>query len=154
LLALSGLAAGPARAERGWAYDLTREFMSPWHLSEPLSECNNPNAEGLRIWIASQESLGRTRAEVEAELIAQYGEKIRQVPKAEGRAWLAYAIPALALAAGLAIVVAFLRRQGGVRSDVQSPGDNAAARNGSPDPDLAARVDAEFAAYESADPGE
>jgi cytochrome c-type biogenesis protein CcmH/NrfF len=71
-------------------------------------------------------------------------------PRAEGRGVLAYAIPAALLAIGLAVLVAFLRKQGGAApSASESPGPNGAALAGTPDAELLSRLDAEIAHFES-----
>lgn len=150
-LAVSLGADAPAHAqsEEIWGSELANELMSPWCPGFALPDCTSGYAKQLHAWILEQEKLGRPRAEVEAEVLARYGEKIRQAPKAEGRAWFAYAIPALALAAGLGIVVRFLRRQGVAKGASAAPSVTASPLT---DQDLAARVAAELAAYENTNP--
>lgn len=138
--------------EKGWGSELANELMSPWCPGFALPDCTSGYAKQLHAWIIEQDKLGRPRAEVEAEVLARYGEKILQAPKAEGRAWFAYVIPAVALAAGAAIVGVFLLRQSAGAGATQSSPVNGAANDGAPDARLGARVDAELAAYESANP--
>ena len=95
----------------GWAHTLSREMMSPCCPGRSLADCPSPQAESLRLWIVVQESTGRSRADVEAELYERYGDAIRGAPRAEGSGICAYAIPVLAFAAGGVLVVAFLRRR-------------------------------------------
>src|SRR5215475_3215658 len=95
-LALAVRAAGaeaPQQDER-WAYDLAHELMSPYCPGRALAECPSPQADQLRLWIISQARAGKTRAEVEAELAANFGDQIRQTPRAEGIGLVAYAVPA------------------------------------------------------------
>ena len=141
VLALGG--AAHAEEAPSWGYELADELMSPWCPGFALPDCSSGYASELRLWILEQEKLGRPRAAVEAEILARYGEKMLQAPKAEGRGLLAYAIPAALILVGLAVLVLFLRRQGA-----------AAQPAAAADPRLLSRVDAEFAAYESTNPAE
>jgi len=146
-------AAAPAHAqqEEGWGYTLANELMSPWCPGFALPDCSSGYASELRLWILEQERLGRSEADVKAEILAKYGEQMLQAPSARGRGVLAYAIPAALILAGGVVLVVFLRRQAGPTSGIQNPGPNTDAMLGTPDPSLMARVDAEIAAYESGD---
>jgi len=97
---------------KGWSKDLESELMSPFCPGRSLTECPSPQASELRLWIAAQEKAGVPRADVEAQLFRQYGDQLRASPRAEGFGLLAYLVPGLALLAGGAAVVTFLRRQG------------------------------------------
>ena len=68
----------------GWAHALSRDMMSPVCPGRSLADCPSPQAESLRLWIVVQESTGRSRADVEAELYERYGDAIRGAPRAEG----------------------------------------------------------------------
>ena len=111
--ACAALAVGAPRAhaEGGWAYDLMNELMSPYCPGRPLADCPSPQAQTLRMWLIVQEAAGRPRAEVEAEVVARYGESVLSAPKAEGSGLAAYVLPALAFVAGGALWFGFLRRQ-------------------------------------------
>lgn len=113
LTALAGLmlAAAPAVGADGWGYDLADELMSPYCPGRALSECPSPQAEDLRRWILDQASAGRSRAEVEAELYGEWGDTLRQAPRAEGVGLVAYLIPVAVILAGAVLVAVFLRRQ-------------------------------------------
>jgi cytochrome c-type biogenesis protein CcmH/NrfF len=63
------------------------------------------------MWLIVQEAAGRPRAEVEAELIARYGESVLGAPRARGFGLTAYLIPVAVVAAGAALLLWFLRRQ-------------------------------------------
>jgi cytochrome c-type biogenesis protein CcmH len=136
---------GPPPSESGWGYALANELMSPWCPGFALPDCSSGYAADLRLWILEQERLGRSEDDVKAEILARYGEKMLQAPRAEGRGIFAYAIPAAAVLAGLAVLVAFLRRQGGT-DDAAGAG----ALPGTPDAAALARVDAEIAQLERA----
>jgi cytochrome c-type biogenesis protein CcmH/NrfF len=112
-LALGALAsaAPAARASQGWAYEMANELMSPYCPGRSVADCPSPQAQTLRMWLIVQESAGRTRAEVEAELVSRYGESILGAPRARGFGLTAYLIPAAIVAAGAALLSWFLRRQ-------------------------------------------
>ena len=101
-LALAVLAGGALRAEasEGWAYEMANELMSPFCPGRSIADCPSPQAQTLRMWLIVQESSGRPRAEVEAELVARYGESVLGAPRARGFGLTAYAIPAAVVAAG------------------------------------------------------
>ncbi len=148
---LAGLALGAAaqaEEQTAWGYELADELMSPWCPGFALPDCSSGYASDLRLWILEQEKRGRSREDVKAEILARYGDEMLQAPKAEGLGVLAYAIPAgLVLAGGLVLFV-FLRGQGGAARGARDP------QAGAADPQLAVRIDAEFAAYENTKPVE
>lgn len=150
-LGLALVAAAPASAEEeGWSYDLANELMSPYCPGRALSECPSPQAAELRAWIVHQEKTGASRAEVEEVLFARFGDQIRQAPRAEGMGLVAYVIPGVLTAAGLALVVVFFRRARARRSaaEAQAPPPAGWPPPPSLDPELARQVDAELAAAE------
>jgi cytochrome c-type biogenesis protein CcmH len=142
----------PAQPKAEWGYALANELMSPWCPGFALPDCSSGYASDLRLWILEQERLGRSEEDVKAEILARYGEKMLQAPKAEGRGVLAYAIPAAVILVGFAVLVTFLRKQGrgAAPSAVGNPGPNPQALAGAPDGAALARADAELARFESA----
>jgi cytochrome c-type biogenesis protein CcmH/NrfF len=137
-------AAARAAEEEGWGYALSNELMSPWCPGFALPDCSSGYAADLRLWILEQERLGRTQEEVKAEILARYGDKMLQAPKAEGRGILAYAIPAAVILGGLAVLVTFLRAQRApAQAGVVETGITALAL----DPLLLTQVDRELASY-------
>jgi cytochrome c-type biogenesis protein CcmH/NrfF len=109
VLGLAGAGAAEEAAE-AWAYELSHDLMSPFCPGRTLAECPSPQADELRLWILEQARAGATREEVEAELLASFGDKLRQAPRAEGIGLVAYAVPGVFLLAGGALLLAFLRR--------------------------------------------
>ena len=109
LLALGVVPAQAASAE--WGYTLIDELMSPYCPGRALSECPSPDAEKLRVWILNQEKAGRDQESVKEELIGQFGEALRQSPKAEGVGVIAYVIPMVVFAAGGLLVAVLLSRK-------------------------------------------
>jgi len=63
------------------------------------------------LWMIVQEAAGRTREDVEAELLAKYGDVIRPAPRARGFGVTAYVFPVFAFLAGGVFVALYLRRQ-------------------------------------------
>ncbi len=123
LLALWLLAPLAARADSGsdgspWAYAVANELMSPYCPGRTLADCPSDQAAQLRRWILDQEQKGRSRADVESELYARYGDVIRQAPRPDGFGLAAYVIPTVAFLAGGTLVGLFLRRQ---RSALAAP---------------------------------
>ncbi len=143
VLAMLGLCTVASASEEpeGWAYELASELMSPYCPGRTLSECPSPQADQLRTWIILQEASGRTRAEVEVELIGRFGDGIRSRPRAEGFGLMAYVLPVLIFVGGGLLVAVFLRRQtqGGPAS--QPPTAPAETL----DPELERRIDEELA---------
>jgi cytochrome c-type biogenesis protein CcmH/NrfF len=117
--ALLGLGLLPALAVRavaaevgaGWAHAVAREFMSPYCPGRTLADCPSPQAQTLRSWILVQEAAGRTREDVESELLERYGDQLLAAPRARGFGLTAYAVPIGVFLAGGALVAFFLRRQ-------------------------------------------
>jgi cytochrome c-type biogenesis protein CcmH/NrfF len=152
LLTVAFASACQEQEDAGWGYALADELMSPWCPGFALPDCASGYASDLRLWILEQERLGRPEAEVKAEILARYGEQMLQAPRAEGRGALAYAIPAALVGIGLAVLIAFLRKQGSaapLASGSENPGPNGEALAGTPDAELLSRVDAEIAHFES-----
>ena len=114
--------------------------MSPWCPGRALAECPSEPADRLRQWILAQERAGASREEVLARLEDEFGDKIRQTPRAEGVGLVAYAIPVLTLLVGGALVVVFLRRQGQGGESVAP----AVAATAPLDPELERRLDREL----------
>jgi cytochrome c-type biogenesis protein CcmH/NrfF len=143
------LAAASATADQGapaggWAYDVANELMSPYCPGRTLNDCPSSQAAELKAWIVAQDAAGRPRADVENELLARYGDVILQAPKATGFGLTAYVLPVVAFAAGLALVVTFLRRQGA--RPAAPPGVGTARALASLDPDRARALERELEA--------
>jgi cytochrome c-type biogenesis protein CcmH/NrfF len=142
--ALVGVVAAPGRGSaepEGWAYEVAAELMSPFCLGRTLADCPSDQARSLALWIVVQEAAGRTRADVEEELFARYGEVMRPAPRAHGIGLAAYVIPALAFAGGGTLVGVFLMRQTRARQAAPPAAGSAAPT----DPELERLVDEELA---------
>ena len=139
LLGLALPAAAQSAEPEGWGYELSHEIMSPFCPGRSLADCPSPQAESLRAWIVIQEATGRSRADVEAELLERFGDVILSAPRAEGIGLAAYAIPVLAFLAGGVLVGVVLRR---ITRAGSAPAAPAAE---SLDPELARLVDEDLA---------
>ena len=139
LIALS-MSSTPALSEESadWAYALHNELMSPFCPGRTLADCTSPQAANLRMWITVQAAAGRTRSDVEEELLERYGDVLRSAPLPTGLGFAAYAFPVIAFLAWGILVVVFLRRQ--TRS-----GAKATRFAVSRDPDLERIIDEELA---------
>lgn len=141
LLALAAASDGAAREPEGWSYDLAHELMSPYCPGRTLAECPSGKADTLRAWLQAQETSGRGKDEVEAELVARFGVQILSAPPPEGFGLAAYFVPVLAFVAGGVVVAHFLRKQ--TREAAAAPRPKPAPA-GSGDPDLERLVDEEL----------
>lgn len=154
-LALAGcaLAAGAAFAEEkgepaaGFGYALAHDLMSPFCPGRTLAQCPSPQADALRVWILAQEAAGATREEVEAELVARYGEELRLAPPAAGLGGAAaYGVPILAVIVGGPVAFVALRRLVGRSGpDDRPPSGASAPKPPALDADVAAQLERELA---------
>ncbi len=111
LLCLPTLAADVRAEEAGWSYEMWNDLMSPYCPGRTLADCPSEKAEELRGWIVDQEAEGRSAEEVHAEILAAFGDVVRQAPVPTGLGLAAYVIPILLFLAGGGLVGVFLRRQ-------------------------------------------
>jgi cytochrome c-type biogenesis protein CcmH/NrfF len=148
-IALVLVLAVPATAEEAtWGYELSHELMSPFCPGRTLASCPSSKADELRVWILMQEAAGATREEVEAELVARYGQAILPAPAPEDATGIVgYAVPILAIVAGAPLVFWLLRR---LTTAPQAPPTRGPAAGrptpatGPADDEYAARVDREL----------
>jgi len=85
--------------------------MSPFCPGRTLPDCPSPQAAELQRWIREQERIGRTRSDVEAELVTHFGDVILQSPRASGYGLAAYLVPVAVFLAGGSLLFYFLRRE-------------------------------------------
>jgi len=114
---LAARAAPPARATLP---DIEDEVMCTV-CGVPLQEAGEaPFAVRERNFINARIARGETKAQIKRELVAQYGSDVLALPKASGFALAAYAVPVLAVLAGilaLALLAPRWRRRGARRSE-------------------------------------
>jgi cytochrome c-type biogenesis protein CcmH/NrfF len=140
--AFVGLAGSAPAAEEAprWPYELAGELMSPFCPGATLAECTSQDAQTLRMWMVVQAAAGRSREEVEAELLARYGESMLAAPRPRGMGLAAYAIPVVAFMAGGGLLSLFLRRSTARVSAQPAPAGPAPL-----DAELARRVEEDLA---------
>lgn len=100
-----------AAGDEGWAYNLAAELLSPYCPGRTLADCPSQDAQTLRVWLITQAAAGRSRADVEAELVDRFGEEILAAPPTRGFGLTAYVVPVAAFGLGGLLVAVFLRRQ-------------------------------------------
>ena len=149
LLALALVAASPAAAQtpRASLPDIEDEVMC-LECGTALNVSNSDVADQERDFIAGLIAQGKSKAEIKAALVDEYGPRVLAEPEDDGFQLTAWVVPLLAAFAALALVVLVARRwRGRGRA-----GDAAAAATGGPEAALdevdARRLDAELAAYD------
>ncbi len=145
LVALAALAPPAAAAEpRASLTDIEDEVMC-LECGTALNVSNSDVADQEREFIAELIAQGKTKREVKAALVAEYGPRVLAEPADEGFELTAWLVPVLAGLGALALVALTARRWRRARSGGPggTAGDDAAL-----DPDDARRLDAELAAFD------
>jgi cytochrome c-type biogenesis protein CcmH len=95
---------------------------------EPLAVAQSPEAFQERDYIRQLIAQGKTRAQIEDDLVTQYGPAVLARPPAHGVNVLIYIVPPLVLILGLATLAVFVPRwrRRARQSDAEQP-DRAAA---------------------------
>ncbi len=104
-------------AGRAWAaptlddqvYAIARELRCPVCEAQTVADSDAELARQMRAEIRARLARGQSREEIIAYFVAQFGEGVLAAPPARGLGLLLWVFPALALAAGAAVVWAFLR---------------------------------------------
>jgi cytochrome c-type biogenesis protein CcmH len=138
----SAAAAAPAQTSLA---DVEDEVMCPI-CGTLLELAESPQAERERVFIKGQIAAGRSKAEIEDALVAEYGREVLALPGGSGFDLSAYLVPAIAFAfavAGLAVGVRRWRRAGGPPDGSTRP----PAASG-PEGEDAARLEADLARYD------
>ena len=142
LLAVVLLApAADAAAPRASLPDIEDEVMC-LECGTALNVSTSAVADRERAFIAELIAEGKTKAEIKAALVAEYGPGVLAEPSGEGFDATAWLVPALAALAALALVALTARRWRRAR-----PATGAVEGSGL-DPDDAQRLDAELAAFD------
>ena len=145
LVALAVLAApAAAAAPRASLTDIEDEVMC-LECGTALNVSNSDVADQEREFIAELIAQGKTKREVKAALVAEYGPRVLAEPGDEGFQLTAWLVPVLAGLGALALVALTARRWRRARSG--GPG-GPAGDDPALDPDDARRLDAELAAFD------
>src|SRR5207248_1908613 len=113
---------------------------------EPLAVAQSPQADAERAYILMLIRRGETKAEVERQLVAQYGPAVLAKPPASGFSVSLYVLPPVLLAIGIAILVITLPRWR-ARARRRSDGAATAAAALALGPADAQRLDDELSRY-------
>ncbi len=143
LLAVALLAA-PAQAQRASLPDIEDEVMC-LECGTALNVSNSAVADQERDFIADLIAQGKTKAEVKAALVEEYGPRVLAEPADDGFQLTAWVVPVLAALAAFALVVLVARRwrRGGAAAAAAEDDTG----TGMSDED-ARRLDAELAAFD------
>jgi cytochrome c-type biogenesis protein CcmH len=113
----------PARA-------ITSQLICPCSCGEIVSGCTCDTGKAMQAYVEGQIKEGKGKDEIEASLVAKYGEVILGAPKAEGFNLVVWIAPFAATLVGLAIAAMVLQRWVR-RKAVAAPG-SAGADGGGP----------------------
>jgi cytochrome c-type biogenesis protein CcmH len=93
------------------AKEIEGKLIAPCCWSQPVSQHYSEAADKIRVEIRELLAAGKTEREILDYYASTYGERILASPRARGFNLLVYILPWVALLAGAAIVIAFLRKQ-------------------------------------------
>jgi len=110
-----------------------------------LNVSTSPVADQERAFIRELIAQGKSKEQVKAALVAEYGPRILAEPEERGFSLTAWLIPILATLAALALVVVLVRRW---RRPGGAADPEAGAAPAALDPADARRLDAELAAFD------
>ncbi|MDR7554411.1 MAG: cytochrome c-type biogenesis protein CcmH [Armatimonadota bacterium] len=90
-------------------YAIARELRCPVCEAQTVAESDAELARQMRAEIRARLARGQSREEIIAYFVAQFGDGVLAAPPARGLGLFLWVFPGLALAAGAAVVWAFLR---------------------------------------------
>jgi cytochrome c-type biogenesis protein CcmH len=143
VFALVLLLAAPAMAKPPTLADLEDEVMCV-ECGTALNVSTSPVAEREREFIRRRIAEGKTKPEIKAALVAEYGPRVLATPEGGGFDVAAWLVPGtLCLLALIGIGVVAVRWRGGRAPEEPEPGEGEEL-----DPDDARRLDADLAAFD------
>jgi len=144
LVLLLAAACGGESDEPPTLAEMEKKFICPT-CQTTLELSNAPIAERMREFIRRRIEAGDSESEIEAALVAQFGEAVLASPPKEGFNLLAWVLPLAGGAIAVAAVAVALRRWSRARPEAPP------AVNGAPalDPDLERRIDEELGRFEA-----
>ncbi|HWG54907.1 MAG TPA: cytochrome c-type biogenesis protein CcmH [Gaiellaceae bacterium] len=143
LAALVGAAAAGASEQRPTPAELESELVCPV-CESTLDTSNAPIAQRMKAVIRQRIAEGRTKSEIKAEFVEQFGTSVLATPPKRGFDLLAWVFPLVGAALAVAVVGTLAWGWSRRRTD-GGPDAGAAPRL---DPDLERRLDAELARFE------
>ena len=145
LALLAPAVAAGAAAPRASLPDIEDEVMC-LECRTPLNVSTSDVADQQRAFIAELIAQGKTKAQVKAALVEEYGPRVLGEPEEKGFGLAAWLTPILAGLAALVLVVLTARRWRRAAEPAEQTAPAAGA--GGLDPDDARRLDAELAAFD------
>ena len=142
VVALLGAAPAPAATPRTTLPDVEDEVMCV-QCGTALNISESPSADDQRELINGLIAQGKTKEEIKAALLEEYGPRVLAVPSRGGFDAAAWIVPVgLGLLGLLGVALAARRWRAGARGDGAAPASEAVA------PEDARRLDAELAAFD------
>lgn len=105
-----------------------------------LAEHQSERADAMRDELRSMLAKGSTEEEVVSHFVSKYGERVLVTPRARGFNVLAYIMPAVAVVAGLMIILVFVRHARKDEPAIAAPAPAVDPSVADPDADLRARM--------------
>lgn len=127
------IVAAPARADgpQDRIASLSTRLMSPFCPGLTIHDCPTQESEELRTQMIEWAEMGWSNERIVERLRSQYGPSIEAIPR-DGNAYLVWAIPGLALLAGIAIAYFVARRW--TKEGQQTEGSGAGPTDADPAP--------------------
>jgi cytochrome c-type biogenesis protein CcmH len=148
LLACLVLAAPAIASEqRPTPADIEDEVLCPT-CETTLDQSNSPIAQRMKAFIRRRIAAGDSKAEIKAQLVDEFGERILASPPREGFNLLAWWLPIAGLATGAVVVGLLAWRWSRARGSAGAEGSDPSA-GPDLDPELERRLDEELARFES-----
>jgi cytochrome c-type biogenesis protein CcmH len=136
------LAAPAAAADRPPTLaDLEDELICPT-CDTTLEMSSSPIAEQMRTFIRERIAAGDSKAEIKAQLVAEFGEGVLAAPPKKGFNLLAWLLPLAGLAAAAVVLTVLARRWRAARPAGEAPAQERL------DPALERRLDDELARFD------
>ncbi len=123
------------------AREVIDNVLSPYCPGLLLANCPSPQADSLRKAITERARGGESRAAIEADLLAYYGEAVRAAPVGTGLGLAAWFTPGIAVLLGGIFIALWLRRRTAPVAVPPAPAPMPAAEAAANDA-MAARIDA------------
>jgi cytochrome c-type biogenesis protein CcmH len=143
LVAIPALSPASAWAKKDLTHEITDGIICPCSCGEILTGCTCETGKAMKGYVELEVKGGKSKDQVEAALVSQYGEVILGAPKAQGFNLLVWVAPAVATVAGIFIATFLLTRwtrRRAVATSGGAPAGGPDAPRGSMREDAAARL--------------
>ena len=128
----------PEQAAR--ARSIEEKLVAVCCFRQALAEHQSERADAMRNEIRSKLAAGATDEEIVSYFVSKYGERVLVAPEARGFNVLAYIMPAVAVVAGLMIILVFVRHARKEEPAIAAPAPAEGPSAADPDADLRARM--------------